>query len=194
MSAGTTANSHTAVATRTDLASVLSDLGRHPVRLLERWNWKSALVSALIRSAIFFSTNLSRGRSAAWAAFTTEIVLRLATSGFYGGLTQELGRVEPAWTAMVAAMVALPLLSHGLEFAVHAWRGTPALLVSISASAAFTVLSTAFNVFAMRRGALITGPGAEPLLLDLRRMPRLLAAFLASPAIAVWQAVRRLGR
>ena len=104
--------------------------------------------------------------------------LRLATSGFYGGLTQELGRVEPEWKGMLAATVVLPLLSHGLELLVHVLRGTPDLVISILASACFTAISTSFNVFAMRRGALVTGRDSEPLHRDLRRMPTLIAAFV----------------
>ena len=162
------------------LAAVGADLLRHPLRLVLRWNWKSAVVSAVIRAAIFFTANLPSGRAAAWAAFSTEIWFRLATSGFYGGLTQELGRVEPEWQGMLAATIALPLISHALELCVHAVRGTPALLLSVLASMAFTVLSTSFNVFAMRRGALVIGSGSQPLHRDLLRMPRLIAGFVAA--------------
>jgi hypothetical protein len=42
---------------------------------------------------------------------------------------------------------------------------------------AFTVLSTGFNLFAMRRGALVVGPGCGSLADDLRRTPRLIGAF-----------------
>ena len=133
-----------------------------------------------MRASIFFAANLPSSRDAAWAAFSTEICLRLATSGFYGGLTQELGRVEPEWEGMLAAMVVLPLLSHSLELLVHALRGTPQLFISILASTCFTAISTSFNVFAMRRGALVTGRDSEPLHRDLRRMPRLVAAFVGA--------------
>ena len=171
----------------TGVRDVLAGIVAEPHVLLQRWNWKSAVVSALIRATIFFTANLPGGTKAAVAAFSTEIVLRLATSGFYGGLTQELGRIEPEWKAMLAATVALPVLSHGLELAVHAMRGTPALLVSAGASAVFTVLSTSFNVFAMRRGALTTGDGSQPLHHDLRRMPALIAEFVAVPAGSAWR-------
>ena len=62
-------------------------------------------------------------------------------------------------SACVGATVILPLVSHGLEIVVHRARGTPELLVSILASASLTVLSTSFNVFTMRRGALTTWEG-----------------------------------
>lgn len=166
---------------------MLAGLVSEPHLLLRRWNWKSAVVSALIRSTIFFTANLPGGREAAVAAFSTEIVLRLATSGFYGGLTQELGRIEPEWKAMLAASVALPVLSHGLELVVHALRGTPELALSVGASAVFTVLSTSFNVFAMRRGALTTGDGSQPLHRDLLRIPALIADFVTLSAASAWR-------
>jgi len=180
---------------RATLASVGIDLVRHPLRLVLRWNWKSAVVSAGVRAAIFFATNLPHGRAAAWAAFSTEVWLRLATSGFYGGLTQEFGRVEPEWQGMLAATIALPLISHTLELCVHIVRGTPALLLSILASMAFTVVSTSFNVFAMRRGALVTGDSSQPLYRDLMRMPALIVRFGSAPLLAAWRwAVSRSSR
>jgi hypothetical protein len=77
-------------------------------------------------------------------------------------------------------MVLLPLVAHSVELGVHWLRGTPNLAASIGASIAFTAVSTAFNLFAMRRGALIIGSGSEPLWRDLARMPSLLTAFLLS--------------
>ena len=156
-------------------------LVHRPGTLLRRWNYKSAVVSAMIRSSIFFAANLPAGRDAARAAFLTEIALRLATSGFWGAITQELGQVEPEWQAIAAALVVVPLASHGLEAAVHILRGTPELLASLGASVAFTVVSTVFNVYAMRRGALVTGPGSAPLYRDLLRMPALLMSFVSTP-------------
>lgn len=163
------------------LRGVVHRLLHRPDTLLRRWNYKSAVTSSLIRSSIFFAANLPAGRDAARAAFLTEIALRLATSGFWGALTQELGGVEPEWHAVLGAMVLVPLASHGIEALVHILRGTPALLFSLGASAAFTLVSTAFNVFAMRRGALITGPGSAPLHRDLLRIPSLLASFVSAP-------------
>jgi hypothetical protein len=44
----------------------------------------------------------------------------------------------------------------------------------------FNALTTAFNLFAMRRGALIVGVGQRPLTEDLRRVPILLFDFASS--------------
>lgn len=166
-------------------------LARHPCDgLLRRWNWKSALLSAVSRGLLFFAVNMPAGWRAALGAFLTELVFRACTSGFYGAITQAFVPVRPAWTATVTTMVLLPALSHTLEFIVHAARGTPELSRSIAASVAFTALSTAFNLFAMRRGALLVGEGRAAMADDLRRMPRLVAAFVLAVCRAVGRARR----
>lgn len=163
------------------LGAVLVDLVRHPhAQLVRRWNWKSAVLSSLFRSILFFVANLSAGPEAARAAFLTELAYRGVTAGFYGALTQAFRDARPAWAGMVAAMVLLPAVSHLLEFVVHWVRGTPNLTESLALSVAFTALSTSFNLFAMRRGALTVGGDSGPLLRDLSRMPAMMCAFAAA--------------
>jgi hypothetical protein len=160
------------------VADVLLRLVRHPFDgLVRRWNWKSAFLSAITRGALFFAANVTAGWRAASAAFVTELIFRACTSGFYGAVTEALVAARPVWTATVATVILLPALSHALELAVHLARGTPELARSIAVSAAFTILSTGFNRFAMRRGVLVVGPGRGTLADDLRRTPRLIGAF-----------------
>lgn len=170
------------------IGHVLLALVRHPIdQLVRRWNWKSAVLSAASRAALFFGANLSAGVDAALAAMLTELAFRGPTAGFYGALTQALSRATPHWAGTLAAMVLLPVAGHTLELLVHWLRGTENLGTSIVASVLFTLFSTLFNLFAMRRGALIVGDGRASLWQDLRRMPRLVGAFIAEP-------VRRLIR
>lgn len=164
-----------------DVGTLLRLLVRHPWRHLgRRWNYKSAVTSSLFRGLLFFVTNVTAGLPAAVAALSTEFWFRFLTAGYYGALTQAFRRVEPARTAMIAAMIALPTIGHGLELLVHWLHGTPNLSASIGVSVLFTVFSTSFNLFAMRRGALIIGDGSSSLLQDLRRLPALMAAFALS--------------
>lgn len=161
------------------VGEVVTSLVRHPVRnLLTRWNWKAALLSSLLRGTIFFCTNLISGWHAAVGALLAEFMLRAATSGFYGAITEALSAAQPSWAATAAAMVLLPLLAHTLEFLVHWLRGTPKLGLSIATSVIFTAFSTAFNLFAMRRGVLITSGESKSLSHDLSRIPLLLLEFL----------------
>ena len=161
------------------VAGVLVELVRDPGRyLVSRWNWKSALMSSLVRATIFFFTNLVAGWHAALGAMLAELILRSATSGFYGALTEAFASAQPSWAAIATAMVLLPCVSHSLEFLVHWLRHTPKLGLSIMTSVAFTAISTAFNLFAMQRGALIVGHGSRPLHEDLSRVPGLIGEFL----------------
>jgi hypothetical protein len=146
--------------------------------LLSRWNWKSAILSSGFRAALFFATNLAAGVPAAVAALQTELLFRGITSGFYGSLTEAFREAEPPWAAAVTVMILLPIANHSIEFLVHWARGTRKLVPSIIASVAFAALSTLFNFFAMRRGALIVGAGRGTLSNDLRRLPRLLLDFV----------------
>lgn len=162
------------------LSALFRALAAHPWEMLgRRWNYKAAVLSAVVRGALFFTANSAAGFDAASTAATTEIIFRLVTSGFYGALTQSFRRVEPAATATLAALLLLPVASHSLEFIVHWSRGTPALAVSVSASVAFTGLSTSFNLFAMRQGALIVGDGRRSFLQDLAAIPGLVVLFVS---------------
>jgi hypothetical protein len=161
------------------VGEVLRRFVREPRRyLLARWNWKSAVLSSWFRAAIFFFVNLTAGLPAAIAAMSTELVFRGVTSGFYGAISEGFADAEPQWAAALCMMVLVPAVNHSLEFGVHWLRGTQRLMPSIVASVVFTALSTLFNLYAMRRGALIVGAGRGSLLEDLRRTPALLADFL----------------
>jgi hypothetical protein len=175
------------------VGSVLIDLVSHPVRrLVRRWNWKSAVLSSGFRSTIFFLTNLSAGIDAAVAAMVTELTFRGVTAGFYGALTQSFRHATPAWLATLTVMVLLPAATHTVELLVHWLRGTERLQASVLASCVFTAVSTTFNLFAMRRGALIVGDGRQSLANDLLNMPRLIAAFVVTIALVVLTGLRRL--
>lgn len=163
------------------VGQVLMLIARHPWRyVLRRWNYKSAVTSSTFRAQIFLAANLGAGLDAAVGAMLAEFCYRFISAGVFGSLTQAFRHVEPPRRAMCAAMIVLPLVGHSSELLVHWMRGTPNLAVSIAASAAFTALSTSFNLFAMRRGALVTGEGSHPLWRDLADMPGLLGAYLLS--------------
>jgi hypothetical protein len=171
---------------------VLRDLVHQPIEtIVRRWNWKSALLSSIVRGLIFFSVNLVAGWHAAVAALLTELIFRGAASGFYGALTEAFRFAEPEWAASLAVMILLPVAGHSLEFAVHLLRGTAKLGASIFASVCFTAVSTLFNLYAMRRGALVTGEGRQSLGADVKMMPRLVFSFLAAGPLAAWQLVDR---
>ena len=74
---------------------------------------------------------------------------------------------------------------------MHLMRGTMKLRASIIASVCLTAISTLFNLYAMRRGALITGEGQQSLGNDFKRMPRLIAGFVICGPLAIWRLIDR---
>lgn len=174
------------------LRAALSRLVHEPGEyLVRRWNWKSALTSSLTRGLIFLFANLTAGWRAAVGAMTAEWIFRALTSGFYGSITQTMGEVEPAWQGSAMAMILLPVISHSMEFGVHYLRGTARLKTSIFASIVFTVISTLFNVYAMRRGAMVVGAGTQSFAADMKCMPRVIGGFLAAVPRLVVRSLRR---
>ena len=155
---------------------------RHPHQnLIKKWNWKSAILSTVLRSGLFFFANLTAGLPAALAAMITEWIYRGVTAGFYGALTEAFSDVEPPWSGALAVLVLLPIANHSVEFLVHWVRGTNRLYTSIGASVALTALSSLFNYYAMRRGTFIVGRGRKALLHDLGQFPRLVVEFCLLP-------------
>jgi len=161
------------------LLSVLRWACAHPIELfIRRWNWKSAVFSALFRGLIFFTLNLKAGWRAAVGAMLAEFVWRTATSGGWGAATQMLCSVRPMWQALFGSMFVVPLVAHTLEFIIHYTRGTPVLAKSILVSICFTQISDLFNLYVMSNGAMLVGDGARPFGEDMRRVPALIGGFL----------------
>lgn len=141
------------------------------------WHWKGAVLSALCRAAIFLTATAPAGAAAGGRAAIVEFTFRMFASGALASATQRCARLPLGRRGFVAAVFAIAATGHLAEFAVHRSAGTPRLGVAVTASIAFTLVTTSFNLFAMRRGVLVTGPGSLSLLDDLRLLPRTIAAF-----------------
>lgn len=165
---------------------------RHPIEtLVRRWNWKSAVLSALTRGALFFFANLGAGFSAAVGAMSIEAAFYISVAGFYGSATEAFRKARPTWMATTVMMIVMPALNHSLEFALHWGTGTKKLTTSIIASVVLSMLSAVFNLFAMQRGAFIVGADRQSLLDDFRQTPRIIFDFLTFVPRAVWVRVRQ---
>jgi hypothetical protein len=140
-------------------------LRRPDLYLLARWNWKSALLSAIIRSALFL-------RTASIHAFLVEFFLALALAGFLGAFAQAYRNVQPRWLAIVLASgIPLALLHLG-EFAAGAPRRTFAF------SVLYSVIATAATVSLMKRGIWLSGEEQTSLAHDLKKLVSLHQTFL----------------
>lgn len=172
---------------------VAKHLIRHPLRMtILRFNWKSGLLSALLRAPIFFTTYAKAGLKAAIGAALAQSVFRFLFGGVNGAIIQAFSKVEPAWHAVITVPVVLAVFSHLMEYVVQTFYDTQtgvdrkgkAIAVSIIISA----ISAIFNLFAMRRGALLVKDESEQSIWrDLKRMPWLAFEFLSFPLIWTWR-------
>lgn len=144
---------------------------------MTHWNWKSAMLSAGSRGLIFFIACASSGWAAALTAMNIEFIFRAVISGWFGSLTERVARYDAPWSSVVL-LFGLTVAAHLAEWALHAAAGTTQLTLGLAASVAFSVLSTAFNLFAMRRGTLVVGAGRRTMRDDLLAMPALIRDFV----------------
>ena len=168
-------------------------LVRHPVEMLIwRWNWKAALFSGVLRSLIYLFTHLKEGWRAALGAMSVEFAFRLIVSGASGSLVQAFHNAAPVWLATLCVMIMLPAFSHMIEFTLHTLNGDvnkgKAIIISIS----FSIVSAIFNLFAMRRDALLVKDDrAQSLGQDLVHLPKIVAEFMFYPLIWLWKRSRK---
>jgi hypothetical protein len=149
-------------------------LTRPDLYLLARWNWKSALLSAIFRSALFFGATLRAGHSAALSASATEFALALTLAGFVGALAQAYARAHPRWLAFLMAVSIPPALWHACELAVHLLRGTPRVYYGVSVSVAYSAVTSVLTLWLMRRGIWLAGEERTSLREDLIKIFALL--------------------
>jgi hypothetical protein len=164
-------------------------LARHPIEMLVyRWNWKAAVMSGIMRSMIYLFTHLKEGWRAALGAMSVEFIFRLIVSGASGSLVQSFHRATPVWLATICVMIMLPAVSHMIEFTLHTLNGDANKGKAIVISISFSILSALFNLFAMRRNALLVkDKDAHSLWHDLKRMPAIIAEFLLYPFFWFWR-------
>ncbi len=164
---------------RPRFVNLLFSILRRPQQLLLLWNWKSALLSIVLRGPIFFGAAVRQGWEAAIAALFTESIFCALSAGFYGAVVQTLKDGEPQWLTGVFLTVVMPVIFQALEYLLHWFRGTPHLRVAGIVSLLVGAISALFNWYAMRRGTLLVGREGGGFGGDLRRLPRLLFGFFA---------------
>ena len=161
------------------LTALLVDLLRHPGQVLRLWNWKSALLSIMLRGPIFLIAGWRQSWKVALAALLTESFFCAASAGFYGAIVQSLMDAEPEWLTGVLLAAIVPLIFQVFEYLLHWFRGTPHLRIAEIVSVFVSGISALFNWYAMRRGTLLVGGKGGSFGGDLKRLPRLLFNFFA---------------
>lgn len=164
------------------VASVLWLLATRPFQLLfVGWNWKAAVLSAATRAPVFLLTTIGGGWRRAWVAVMVESAFRISSAGIFAAAIQAFRNARPEWAAALIILLWIPLLSQVLDGLLHLAMHTPNLGAGLLVSLLVTALSSLFNWYAMRRGALLIGEHAHPFWSDLRAIPLLVLSFLLSP-------------
>jgi hypothetical protein len=172
---------------------------RHPIEMLVlRWNWKAAVLSALLRAPIFFITYVFKkdGLKLAIGAAIAQSIFRFIFGGVNGAIIQSFSKVEPAWHAVLTVPLVLAAFSHLIEYVVQTLydnqTGVNGKGKAIAVSIIISAISAIFNLFAMRRGALLVKDESEQSIWrDLKRMPWLALEFISFPLIWTWRKSRK---
>ena len=182
-------------APRQSIKTVFLHLLRHPIdTLVLRWNWKAAVLSAMLRAPIFFFTYLFKkdGLKLAIGAAVAQSIFRFIFGGVNGAIIQSFSKVEPPWHAILTVPLVLATLSHLIEFGVQTLydnqTGVDGKNKALAISILVSEISAVFNLFAMRRGALLVkDESQQSIWRDLRRMPWLAFEFLSFPLVWTWR-------
>ncbi len=172
------------------VVGVLKYAAKHPIEILFwRWNWKSAFFAGLFRGSIYLFTHLSEGWRAALGAMSVEFIFRVIHGGISGSLMQSLRKASPIWLGTLFVMVLMPIYSHTMEYTLHTLHGDQNRNKSLAISISFSIISALFNLFAMRRGVLITGEDNEneSLWADLKKFPRIVVDFIGFVPVKLWR-------
>jgi len=187
------------------LGDVLRSLAQHPAQIITRWNWKSALVGAILRASFYFTVYKASKEN--WVVTMTavfvELGFRFITSGISGSIVQSFRRARPIWLATLIVTITLPLFSHTIEYITHyaqenyfntifAASENQARQKAFAISVMFSILSALFNLFVMRHGVMLVGAGEESKSLgqDLKRIPLLIVEFVVFLPNEILSAIR----
>ena len=180
---------------QTTVGRALLQILRNPFYyFIQHWNWKSAVLSAINRSVIFSIATMKRGRAEMSMAVLVEIIFVCATSGIYAAFTQAMRFAEPEWLAGCVVALVIPSVLYGVDYAAHFYTGMHSVRPAVTFATGLSVLSTLFNLFMMRRGAMVVGEGSQSLWRDLVRVPVLLLQFLIAGPMWVFRTVTAVFR
>ena len=175
------------------VGGIIWNLVRHPLQLITRWNWKSVVLSTIVRGSIYLVSYLLYGQ--AWkvifAALSVDIMFRLPTTGITGSVTQSFRHATPQWLGNLIVSILLPAFGQVVEFFSHYFQekyfydvlpasDNNAFAKTFAISLLFAVVSTLFNLYLMRHGVLLVGAREETLTIggDLKRIPMHIVEFV----------------
>lgn len=144
------------------------------------WNWKCALLSATARSAIYLVAMTRTHHADSRAIALVEMAYVTLTAGIYAALQQRALGLRSRLLGNVIVVLGVPGLAQLLDWTTHLLSGAAAPQRATLAVCVFAALSALFHLHVMRNGVFLTGQGRS-LADDFRRVPGLIAGFVAKP-------------
>lgn len=141
------------------------------------WNWKSALLSVMLRVPVFAVATVRRGPEVIAGTVLTEALVCAFNAGWYAAFTQFLRNRKPVWLVATVITGVLPISGQIVEYSVHSWHQTPHRAAAVIVSSVLGAISSLFNWYAMKQGSLLVGDEHSSFASDLRRIPLLLGRF-----------------
>lgn len=181
------------------IGEAFAGVARDPAQLVRQWNYKGAIMSGGLRAPIFLITYLVGHESIklALGAATAQFIFRFIFAGIGGALIQAFRRVEPAWKALLAILLIVPVISHVLEFLVqiaftYFTASEDHTGVAIVRSICISILSALFSLFIMRRGVMIVGEAeSKSIWSDIAKFPALIFDFMMFIPFEIVRMARR---
>lgn len=159
---------------------------------LTHWNWKVALVTAVLRGLVCIAALWHMEAHARRHFGIVEAAFVLLTCGFFSALQQQTLSIRSEVVAWFSCVVIVPLASLGCDAALHFWLDGQQTRQLGIAALVFTVLSATFHWHMIRNGALLVGEDSESMGMDVRRIPKLTATYFAWPLMWVWRTASML--
>lgn len=153
-------------------------------QVLSCWNWKCALLSASARSLVYIVAMLHTHRAHRGAVVLVEMAYVTLTAGIYAALQQRALGLRSRPLGSLIVVLGVPGLAQVLDWSVHYLTGAPAPGRATVAVCIFAAISAFFHLHVMRNGVFLSGHG-HTLADDFRRIPRLVAEFVAIPFVLV---------
>ncbi len=154
---------------------------------LTHWNWKVALMTAVLRGSACVLALRHMEHHARNHFGLVEAAFVLLTCGFFSALQQQSLQIRFERLAWFICVLVIPLTSLSCDAGLHFWLdgrdtrqfGVPGLI--------FTVVSATFHWHMIRNGVLLVGEEVDTLATDFKRIPRLTICYFTTPAMALWR-------
>jgi hypothetical protein len=147
------------------------------LNLLSLWNWKSALLSVMLRAPVFAVATIRGGPEVVAGAVLTEAGVCAINAGWYAAVAQVLRNRKPVWLVALVISAIVPLSGQVIEYGIHVWHQTPHRVAAVIVSTFLGAIASLFNWYAMKQGTMLVGGEETSFASDLKKFPVLLFRF-----------------